>query len=204
MKGFYGTRYQSGSFSLNNVGSDFHCLHRFPLPASFFHSPFKDSSSRKKVVNKKGLGDIMRGFEGIYWTRPCLIFQTLSLYMCCSSHMNYMFDKTYLPLILGVLGVTDVFMGPKHTLLFDLMQSVDPGRCLIVFTDYYIHCCKVTNNVVPYFPIQGFFGGATSLVFRQQFSQFTHVLHVQLCSHTFWLMALSVDSVNSVGLYYKL
>ena len=66
VKGFYGTRYQSGSFSLNNVGSDFHCLHRFPLPASFFHSPFKDSSSRKKVVNKKGLGDIMRGFEGIY------------------------------------------------------------------------------------------------------------------------------------------
>ena len=26
---FYGTRYQSGSFSLFNVGSDFHCLHSF-------------------------------------------------------------------------------------------------------------------------------------------------------------------------------
>jgi hypothetical protein len=26
---FYGTRYQSGSFSLNNVGSGFHCLRNF-------------------------------------------------------------------------------------------------------------------------------------------------------------------------------
>jgi hypothetical protein len=70
--------------------------------------------------------------------------------------------------------------------------------CLIVFTGL-IQCCNVTNSVVPFFPFQGFFVGATSLVLQHQLSQFLHVLHTQPSSRTFWLMALSVNSINSVG-----
>jgi hypothetical protein len=34
----HGARYQSGSFSLFNVGSGFHCLRRFSLSSLFFSS----------------------------------------------------------------------------------------------------------------------------------------------------------------------
>jgi len=36
VKDFYGTRHRSGSFSLINVGSDFHCLHSFLLMLDMF------------------------------------------------------------------------------------------------------------------------------------------------------------------------
>jgi hypothetical protein len=41
--------------------------------------------------------------------------------------------------------------------LFDLMRSVGPGRCLIVFNWFYQLCCNIANSVVPFFPFQGFF-----------------------------------------------
>jgi hypothetical protein len=41
----YGTRYQSGSFSLTNVGSVFHCLRSF----FFFHLP-KNWKGRKGTI----------------------------------------------------------------------------------------------------------------------------------------------------------
>ena len=49
-----------------------------------------------------------------WWTRPCLMFQTLSLCMCCSSHMGLMYDHIFLPLIFGILSVTvHAFHVPK-------------------------------------------------------------------------------------------
>ena len=79
---------------------------------------------------------------GEWWLTPCLMFQTLSLCMCCSSHIftyNYIFLVT-----LDILSVTvHVLMCPKHTdddsPLFDLMRSVGPGRCLNFFTGF-IQC----------------------------------------------------------------
>ena len=74
-----------------------------------------------------------------------------------------------------------------------------PLRRSIGFTGF-IQCCNVTNSIVPFSPFQGFFVGATSLVLQQRLSQLLHVLHMQPSSRTFWLMVLSVNSINSVHL----
>jgi len=113
-------------------------------------------------------------------------------------------------LILGILSVTDVQQHEVHvpkthrwwSPLFVLMRSLGPGRCLIVFYGF-MQCCNVTNSVVPFFPFHGCFGrcyksGATSLVLQQQLSQFLHIF-TQPSSRTFWLMALSVNSVWDQG-----
>ena len=43
----YGTQYQSGSFSLINVGSGFHCLRSFSFPFSYGHSNLKNSKAQQ-------------------------------------------------------------------------------------------------------------------------------------------------------------
>jgi len=52
----YGTRYQSGSFSLNNVGSGIHCLRSF----SFL---FCSIEKKRKEISQPLLAWISKGFE---------------------------------------------------------------------------------------------------------------------------------------------
>ena len=75
----------------------------------------------------------------------------------------------------------------KMTPLFNLLRSVGPGRCLIVYWYYPVLQCH--KQRCAFFPFQDFFVGATSLVLLQQWSHFLHVFHTQPSSRTFWLMA---------------
>ena len=65
MEELYGTRYQSGSFSLNNVGSDFHCLRSF----SFFVSTLIRRRFQVKPATLRILNDISFLVEEFYGTQ---------------------------------------------------------------------------------------------------------------------------------------
>jgi hypothetical protein len=64
---------------------------------------------------------------------------------------------------------------PRDPKLCKLNGPRIPKRSATIFTGF-IQCCNVTNSVVPFFPFQGFFVGATSLVPQHQLPQFLHVL----------------------------
>jgi hypothetical protein len=70
-----------------------------------------------------------------------------------------------------------VFYVPKTS--DDSPSLIYWGRLVLadawLFADI-IQCCNVTNNVVPFFPFQVYFVGATILVLQQQVPQFLHVL----------------------------
>jgi len=68
----------------------------------------------------------------------------------------------------------------------------------------FIQCCNVANSVVPFFPFQVLFVGATNLELQQRLLQYLHVLFTQPSSHTFRLMALSVYPVNPVNKLNKM
>jgi hypothetical protein len=99
----------------------------------------------------------------------CLMFQTLSLCMCCSSHMSLCI-MLFATLILGILSVTvQVFYVPNTHRWFPLvnsLRSVNPSRCLIVYWFYSVLHCS-------FFPFPRiFFVGAASLMLQRQLWQF--------------------------------
>jgi hypothetical protein len=65
---------------------------------------FSQASAGSKFIKQQGP-------QQKWWNSPCLMFQTLSLCMCCSLHVSFKYDNT---LILGILSVTvHVFYVPK-------------------------------------------------------------------------------------------
>ena len=84
----------------------------------------------------------------------------------------------------------------------DLLWWLARPRVLQAQRHYYYwfySVLKCHKQRCAFFPFPRFFLGAISLVLQQQLSPILHVLYTQPSSHTFWLMALSVNPVNPEG-----
>jgi hypothetical protein len=109
-----------------------------------------------------------------WWIRPCLMFQTLSLCVCCSLHISLKYDNICLPHSWYPQCYSPCFYVPKthRWMIAPLNQS---GRLVLadawlISLAGFIQCCNVTKSV---FPFPRIFVGATNLMLLQ--TQFYYV-----------------------------